>query len=75
MIEPYNAVGLIPTFWGIRRREDIQKNIEHLNSLTAGHSVGDNQNCRLKVYPQPTVQPDEEREEGGSEKGPLISPV
>ena len=34
MIEPYNAVGLIPTFWGIRRREDIQKNIEHLNSLT-----------------------------------------
>ena len=34
MIEPYNAVGLVPTFWGIRRREDIQKNIEHLKSLT-----------------------------------------
>ncbi len=34
MIEPYNAVGLIPTFYGIRRREDISDNIEHLKSLT-----------------------------------------
>ena len=34
MIEPYNAVGLIPTFYGIRRREDIKHNIEHLKSLT-----------------------------------------
>ena len=34
MIEPYNAVGLIPTFWGIRRREDIKHNLEHLKSLT-----------------------------------------
>jgi len=24
MIEPYNAVGLIPSFWGIRRREEIK---------------------------------------------------
>ena len=34
MIEPYNAVGLIPTFYGIRRRDDIKHNIEHLKSLT-----------------------------------------
>ena len=34
MIEPYNAVGLVPTFWGIRKREDIGKNLEHLASLT-----------------------------------------
>ena len=34
MIEPYNAVGLIPTFWGIRRRADIQKNIDHLKGVT-----------------------------------------
>jgi predicted amidohydrolase len=34
MIEPYNAVGLIPSFWGIRRREEIRHNIEHLKSLT-----------------------------------------
>ena len=29
MIEPYNAVGLVPTVRGIRRREDIMTNIEH----------------------------------------------
>ena len=29
MIEPYNAVGLVPTMWGISKREDIFKNIEH----------------------------------------------
>jgi predicted amidohydrolase len=34
MIEPYTAVGLIPTFWGIRRREDIEKNLEHIEDLT-----------------------------------------
>ena len=34
MIEPYTAVGLIPSFWGIRRRDDIAKNLEHLESLT-----------------------------------------
>ena len=34
MIEPYNAVGLIPTFYGIRRREEIRHNIEHLKGLT-----------------------------------------
>ncbi len=33
MIEPYVAVGLVPTIWGIRRREDIQRNIEHLGHL------------------------------------------
>ena len=34
MIEPYNAVGLIPTFWGIRKRADIKHNIEHIQHLT-----------------------------------------
>src|SRR5260221_2362137 len=34
MIEPYNAVGLIPSFWGIRRRADMAKNLEHIESLT-----------------------------------------
>jgi len=29
MIEPYNAVGLVPTVWGISRREEILKNLEH----------------------------------------------
>jgi predicted amidohydrolase len=34
MIEPYTAVGLIPTFWGARRRDDIRKNLDHLGHLT-----------------------------------------
>lgn len=34
MIEPYQAVGLIPTIWGIRRREDTMRNIEHIGQLT-----------------------------------------
>ncbi|WP_197911692.1 hypothetical protein [Kineobactrum salinum] len=32
-IEPYNTVGLIPTVWGISRREDILHNIEHLRHM------------------------------------------
>jgi predicted amidohydrolase len=32
-IEPYNAVGLIPTVWGISRRDEIRKNIEHLRHM------------------------------------------
>ena len=34
MIEPYTAVGLIPTFWGARSRDDIKKNLDHLGHLT-----------------------------------------
>src|SRR5439155_26015716 len=33
-IEPDTAVGRIPSCWGIRRREDMAKNLEHLESLT-----------------------------------------
>ena len=31
MIKPYTAVGLIPTVRGIRKRKDIQINLEHLS--------------------------------------------
>jgi predicted amidohydrolase len=34
MIEPYQAVGLIPAFWGVRTRADIAKNLDHLEELT-----------------------------------------
>src|SRR5438309_10847950 len=33
MISPYTAVGLIPTVRGIRRREDIEINLDHLAHL------------------------------------------
>lgn len=32
-IAPYNAVGLIPTIWGIRKRAEIARNLEHLHHL------------------------------------------
>src|ERR1700694_545141 len=34
MIKPYTAVGLIPTVRGVRKREDIAVNLEHLTHLT-----------------------------------------
>ena len=33
MIEPFNAVGLVPTVWGITKREDIMRNIEHQSHI------------------------------------------
>ena len=35
MIEPYNAIGLIPSFRGISCREEINLNLEHLHELMA----------------------------------------
>jgi predicted amidohydrolase len=31
--DPYTAVGLIPTVYGIRRREEIERNLEHISHL------------------------------------------
>jgi hypothetical protein len=33
MIEPYQALGLVPTMRGIRRRAEIQTNLDHLSHL------------------------------------------
>src|SRR5438876_6519766 len=33
MPEPYTAVGLVPTVWGIKSRSEIQKNLEHISHL------------------------------------------
>ena len=33
MPRPYTAVGLIPTVWGIRKRSEIQKNLDHITHL------------------------------------------
>jgi predicted amidohydrolase len=33
MPEPYTAVGLIPTVYGIKKRADIQRNLEHISHL------------------------------------------
>src|SRR6202030_3318120 len=33
MIDPYQALGLVPTMRGIRRRREIETNLEHLSHL------------------------------------------
>jgi hypothetical protein len=33
MVEPYQALGLVPTMHGIRHRDEIKRNIEHLSHL------------------------------------------
>src|SRR5215212_8780592 len=33
MPEPYTAVGLIPTVYGIKKRADIGRNLEHISHL------------------------------------------
>lgn len=38
MIEPYQVVGLIPTMRGIRYRDEIKFNIEHLQHLVKAAS-------------------------------------
>jgi len=58
MIQPYQAIGLVPTMWGIRRREDIRRNIEHLEHLwTASIGVGGlDLPVRLVAIPEGALQ-------------------
>ncbi|MFU9138865.1 nitrilase-related carbon-nitrogen hydrolase [Erwinia tasmaniensis] len=36
MIEPYGVVGLVPTVHGISYRQDIRRNLDHIEELAAG---------------------------------------
>src|SRR3954468_20254316 len=58
MIEPYQAIGLVPTMWGIRKREDIFKNIDHLDHLvTASAWLGGlDLPVRLVAVPEGALQ-------------------
>src|ERR671930_1392283 len=58
MIEPYQAIGLIPTMWGIRRRDEIAKNLEHLEHLikAAFWLGGLDQPGRLVTIPEGALQ-------------------
>jgi predicted amidohydrolase len=38
MVVPYTAVGLVTTVWGIRRRPEIQRNLEHISHVIAAAS-------------------------------------
>jgi hypothetical protein len=37
-IEPYTAVGISPTVWGVRKRSEILKNINHIHDVVAAAS-------------------------------------
>src|SRR5262249_21110346 len=58
MIEPYQAIGLVPTMWGIRTRADIRRNLEHLDHLvTASTWLGGlDLPVRLVAVPEGALQ-------------------
>ena len=58
MIDTYNAVGLIPTVWGIRRREEILRNIEHHSHMikAATWLAGLDLPVRLVAIPEGALQ-------------------
>ena len=58
MIEPYNAVGIIPTVWGIQRRSDIMRNIEHQSHIVkaACWLAGLDLPVRLIAFPEGALQ-------------------
>ena len=58
MIEPYQAIGLVPTMWGIRHRDEIRRNLEHLDHLvTASTWLGGlDLPVRLVAIPEGALQ-------------------
>lgn len=57
-MEPYTAVGLIPTMRGVRSRDEIQHNLEHLSSLITAASWLSSLDLpvRLVVIPEGALQ-------------------
>ena len=58
MIKPYTAVGLIPTVRGIRKREDIKINLDHLSHLVKAASWLSSLDLpvRLIAFPEGALQ-------------------
>ena len=58
MIKPYTAVGLIPTVRGIRKREDIRINLDHLSHLVKAASWLSSLDLpvRLIAFPEGALQ-------------------
>ena len=58
MIQPYNAVGLVPTMWGVSQRSDIMRNIEHQAHLVkaACWLTTIDLQVRLIAYPEGALQ-------------------
>lgn len=58
MIKPYMAVGLSPTVWGVTKRSQIKKNLEHIREvMTAAFWLGSlDLPVRLVVIPEGALQ-------------------
>src|SRR5215469_11827496 len=58
MIEPYQAVGLVPTMRGIRHRDEIRVNLEHISHLIKAASWLSSLDLpvRLIAIPEGTLQ-------------------
>src|SRR6516165_3495829 len=58
MIEPYQAIGLVPTMRGIRHRDEIRVNIEHVSHLIKAASWLSSLDLpvRLIAIPEGTLQ-------------------
>jgi predicted amidohydrolase len=58
MIKPYTAVGIVPTVRGIRKRKDIELNIEHLRHICKAASWLSSLNLpvRLIAFPEGALQ-------------------
>src|SRR5438876_188981 len=58
MIEPYQAIGLVPTMRGIRHRDEIRVNIEHISHLVkaAARLSSLDLSVRLSASPEGALQ-------------------
>src|SRR3954451_15061445 len=66
MIEPYQAIGLVPTMWGIRRREDIFRNLEHLDHLMTASTWLGGLDLPVRLVAVPPGGPPGLHHEGGA---------
>ena len=58
MIQPFNAVSLVPTVWGISKRKDIMRNIERQSHIVkaACWLAGLDLPVRLIAFPERALQ-------------------
>ncbi|HHY66490.1 nitrilase-related carbon-nitrogen hydrolase [Kyrpidia sp.] len=58
MVEPYTAVGLVPTIYGVRKRAEIRRNLDHISEMIAAATwlSGMDLPVRLVVIPEGALQ-------------------
>src|ERR1700758_3050023 len=81
MIEPYQAVGLIQTMRGVRRREEISWNLQHISHMVKAASWLSSMDLPVKLICIPegglqgfTDEVLDRAQEGPAGKGPTDTP-